>query len=245
MRNLIEKIVISIKTWQMEPEKQIAKILIDTNQVIAIAESCTGGLISSRLTDIPDSSKFIRKNFITYTNAAKAVLLNVTQKTLKEKGAVSEQVASEMARGVLKNTGADIGISITGIAGPKGVEDDNPIGRAYIAIASKDKVSVLKYTCDSRLERKIIKYKFSQSALEFLWSFLLEQEEIKKGLENAKKLETEAKVEAKNQQAETISEKEQQPKRVSRKTIKPSKPTKVVKKNKIKPTAKKQKAAKE
>lgn len=174
MKNFIEKLLISFRMWKMEPEKQVAKLLTKNGLVIAIAESCTGGLISSRLTDIAGSSQFIRKNFITYSNASKAVLLNVTQKTLREKGAVSEQVASEMAHGVLKNTGADIGISITGLAGPKGVEDENPIGRAYIAIATKDNVTVLKYTCSSNLERKVIKYKFSQAALEFLWSVLLE-----------------------------------------------------------------------
>ena len=122
--------------------------LIQKNKTIAIAESCTGGLMASALVDIPGSSKVLLEGFVTYSNEAKISRLNVSGKTLKEHGAVSGETAYEMAVGVSKVSGADIGIGITGIAGPEGGTDEKPVGLVYIALYINGNVTVneLKFT---------------------------------------------------------------------------------------------------
>ena len=103
---------------------KIANILIDNNLTIATTESCTGGLLSSKLTDISGSSAFIHLNFVTYSNEAKQKILGVRKETLDNFGAVSEECAYEMALGLNKVTGADICVSTTGIAGPTGGSEE-------------------------------------------------------------------------------------------------------------------------
>ena len=95
---------------------------------------CTGGLLSSRLTDVAGSSSYIKENFVTYANEAKIELLNVSQETLETYGAVSEQCAKEMAEGLYKKTGCDVAISTTGIAVPTTPEAGRPVGLMYVAI---------------------------------------------------------------------------------------------------------------
>ena len=103
--------------------------------MIACAESCTGGMVAAALTDLPGSSAIFDRGFVTYTNAAKIDLLGVSPDTLTAHGAVSEQVALEMARGALARTGAQIAVSITGIAGPGGSEH-KPEGRVCFGLAT-------------------------------------------------------------------------------------------------------------
>jgi len=104
--------------------------------MIATAESCTAGLLAGAITEVPGSSAIFERGFVTYTNAAKVEMLGVKKETLHAFGAVSEQVACEMAQGALAHSKADIAVSITGIAGPGG-SDHKPEGRVCFGIASK------------------------------------------------------------------------------------------------------------
>ncbi len=105
--------------------------------MIATAESCTGGMVAAAITDIAGSSAVFERGFVTYTNAAKMQMLDVTPATLDAHGAVSEQVAGEMATGALANSAADIAVSVTGIAGPGGSEH-KPEGRVCFGLATAD-----------------------------------------------------------------------------------------------------------
>jgi nicotinamide-nucleotide amidase len=107
--------------------------------VIATAESCTGGMISAAITDIAGSSRVLDRGFVTYSNAAKMDMLGVCAETLDTQGAVSEQVAAEMAAGALKHSNATLSVSVTGIAGPGG-SDFKPEGRVCFGIATNDGV---------------------------------------------------------------------------------------------------------
>ncbi len=125
-------------------EEALVKKLSEHNLTIATCESCTGGLISKKITDISGSSKVFGYGICTYANEAKTSLLGVKSETLNEYGAVSEQTAREMAQGLLKLSGADIAISTTGIAGPGGGTDQKPVGLVYVGCASKRGVKVKK-----------------------------------------------------------------------------------------------------
>jgi nicotinamide-nucleotide amidase len=103
--------------------------------MIATAESCTGGMVAAALTDIPGSSAVVDRGFVTYTNAAKQQMLGVSADTLDAHGAVSEQVANEMAEGALQNSDAQLAVSVTGIAGPGGSEH-KPEGRVCFGLAA-------------------------------------------------------------------------------------------------------------
>ena len=122
---------------------EIKNILIKNKLTLSSAESCTGGLISSYLTDIAGSSAFINQNFVTYSNEAKIKFLNVKKETLEKYGAVSEQTAYEMSEGLLKYT--DCSIATTGILGPSGGSIEKPIGLVYISLGFKNKIKVIKY----------------------------------------------------------------------------------------------------
>jgi len=104
---------------------------------IATAESCTGGLVAAALTEIPGSSDVVDRGFVTYSNEAKHEMLGVPLATLKKFGAVSEQTAVAMAKGALKNSDADIAVSITGIAGPGGATPGKPVGLVHFAAAGR------------------------------------------------------------------------------------------------------------
>ena len=122
----------------MNIEQQIGQILIDKKLTIATTESCTGGLLSSKLTDISGSSAFVHLNFVTYANEAKNKILGVSWDTLNKLGAVSEECAIEMAEGLHKITGSDICVSTTGIAGPTGGSKEKPAGLMYSAIHGEE-----------------------------------------------------------------------------------------------------------
>ncbi len=107
---------------------------------IALAESCTGGLVCQYLTNIPGSSFWFDRGFVTYSNESKMELLKVSQTSLTKFGAVSKEIASEMALGALNASHADIALSITGIAGPSGGSIEKPIGTVFFAIAYQNKV---------------------------------------------------------------------------------------------------------
>lgn len=104
-------------------------------KTLAIAESCTGGLLGSLLTRVPGSSRYFLGGVIAYSNRAKSTLLAVSHGVLKKEGAVSEAAARQMARNVRKRLGADVGLAITGIAGPGGGTKEKPVGLVYIALS--------------------------------------------------------------------------------------------------------------
>ena len=114
--------------------RQLVDLLEMNNLKLAVAESCTGGLLTGLLTELPGSSNYIEHGVVTYSNQSKVTLLNVSEETLENKGAVSEEVAKEMAVGVLKLSDADIAISVTGIAGPDGGSEEKPIGTVCFAV---------------------------------------------------------------------------------------------------------------
>ncbi|MDR9408856.1 MAG: competence/damage-inducible protein A [Balneolaceae bacterium] len=110
----------------------LGELLIEKNMTIATAESCTGGLLSNEITDIPGSSRYMLGGFVAYSNDVKKNLLSVSQNSLEQYGAVSKKVALEMAKGVAEYVGADIGVSSTGIAGPGGGTEEKPVGMVWM-----------------------------------------------------------------------------------------------------------------
>jgi len=116
----------------------VADQLIERNLTLAAAESCTGGMFGAAMTDVPGISAVFDRSLVTYSNEAKMQELGVREETLEQYGAVSEETAREMAEGVREASGADIGISVTGIAGPDGGTEEKPVGTVYYALATKD-----------------------------------------------------------------------------------------------------------
>lgn len=127
-------------TENKEMEEVVADLLLSKNVTISVAESCTGGLISKTLTDIPGISKVFISGVVSYSNDAKINILGVKPETIEKYGAVSKYTAIEMAENVRKISNTDIGISATGIAGPSGGTEEKPVGLVYIAMATKDGV---------------------------------------------------------------------------------------------------------
>lgn len=155
---------------------EISNYLKQNNKTLSIAESCTGGLISSYFTDVSGASNFISKNFVTYAESAKVEFLDVSLKTLEEYGVISERVAYEMALGLVKKQGADFGISTTGILGPDDIEFKGnilPCGLVFIGVSCKDKIKVLKYISDKN-SRQEIKKDIVEVAIKFFNAFLKE-----------------------------------------------------------------------
>jgi len=121
----------------MKIEEEVGKRLKERKLTISVAESCTGGLIQKLITDISGSSEFFLGGVVAYSNLLKQKLLNVSPQTLITYGAVSDETACEMARGIRELTGADIGVSTTGIAGPTGETPDKPVGLVYIGLCTQ------------------------------------------------------------------------------------------------------------
>ncbi len=113
---------------QLDLTQQLAQILIQRHWKIALAESCTGGLVSARLTELAGSSEWFERGYVTYSNQAKIDCLGVPNATLERFGAVSEEVARSMVQGAQKNAGVQVAIAITGIAGPTGGSPEKPVG---------------------------------------------------------------------------------------------------------------------
>lgn len=116
-------------------EERVGDALRERDQTIAVAESCTGGLLGSMLTDVPGSSDYFDRGFVTYSYDAKLQDLGVAREELDERGAVSEPVARQMARGVRDAAGTTWGVATTGIAGPTGGSDEKPVGTVFVGVA--------------------------------------------------------------------------------------------------------------
>jgi nicotinamide-nucleotide amidase len=154
-------------------ESALAKLLIAKNKILAVAESCTGGLISKRLTDIPGSSSYTNLNVITYSNEAKQRMLGVPEEVLNTNGAVSSQCAEAMANGIKNLAESDIGLSITGIAGPDGGSAEKPVGLIYIGLAFEGKCASIKLNIPSELSRETIRHRAANAALNMVRLSLL------------------------------------------------------------------------
>ena len=147
-------------------EAVVVRLLTEQGKKLALAESCTGGRISSRITDVSGSSAVFTHGFTTYANEAKMEMLDVPSELLESYGAVSEEVAIAMAEGALKNSGADIAASVTGIAGPTGGTEEKPVGTVWIGIATQEK-SYAVQRCYKR-GRELFKQMTSQMTLNLI-----------------------------------------------------------------------------
>lgn len=152
-------------------ESVIGKILTERKQTLSVAESCTGGKISSRIVSVPGSSNYYIGGVCVYSNIEKIKLLNIREDTLSNYGAVSEQTAMEMAEGVREIMKTDFSISTTGIAGPTGGSDDKPVGLVWIGFSSKEKTFAMSFLFGDERQRNI--ERSSQRALEILRRELL------------------------------------------------------------------------
>jgi nicotinamide-nucleotide amidase len=146
-------------------EKTVVSLLKEKGLVLATAESCTGGQISHRITNVPGASEVFTHGFVTYANVAKSGMLGVPAEEIETHGAVSEEVARSMAEGALRNSGADIAVAVTGIAGPGGGTEGKPVGTAWIAVAVSGRDTQAHLIYHPR-NRKDFKRAASQSALD-------------------------------------------------------------------------------
>lgn len=151
---------------------ELAKYLIENNLTISSAESCTGGLVSSMLTDVSGSSAFVKLNFVTYSNEAKHKILKVTNEILENFGAVSYECAYAMADGLSEATQCDVALCTTGIAGPTGATFEKPVGLCYISCKYKGKIHVKKLLLNPDIERIEMKKQFAKSAINFAYQIL-------------------------------------------------------------------------
>jgi len=152
-------------------ETVIVRLLTQGKQTLALAESCTGGFIANRLTNVPGASAVLWGGAVSYANEAKMKFLGVQQSTLAEHGAVSEETAREMAEGARRVSGANYALSATGLAGPDGGTAEKPVGTVFIGFASAEKSRAYKFF--NRFDRETFKYVTSQQALEILRRALL------------------------------------------------------------------------
>ena len=158
-------------TGEITLQDTVAKMLVDKNMTIGVSESCTGGLLSSKLIEYPGVSKVFLEGAVTYSNEAKMRTLNVKKETLEKYGAVSHETAKEMAEGIAKRTGARIGISTTGIAGPGGGTEEKPVGLVYFGIYVDGKVETYKHIFTGN--RNEVRNRASMTALNIIRKALL------------------------------------------------------------------------
>jgi PncC family amidohydrolase len=154
----------------VKPEELLGLLLREKGLNIALAESCTGGLIASRITDIPGASEYFEAGVVVYSNQAKQRFLSVPEQSIQAYGAVSKEVAEKMAEGVRQATGTDIGLSVTGIAGPGGGSPEKPVGTVYLGLSAKEGTLVRKFQFTGT--RTEIKEQTATEALKFVMALL-------------------------------------------------------------------------
>ncbi len=147
-------------------EQVLVGELINKNYTISFAESCTCGLLASKIGNVSGASAIFNESFVTYANSAKINLLGVKEDTLEKYGAVSEQTAKEMSLGLYNRTGSDIAVSVTGIAGPDGGSDEKPVGLVYIGVTFKNKTKV--YKLNLKGERQKVRESACKYALNYV-----------------------------------------------------------------------------
>ena len=152
-------------------EYEVVELLSKHQLKVTFAESCTGGLLAARLVNVPGASEVFKSSVVTYSNKAKRKLLGVNKCTLKVFGAVSSQTATEMAIGAMRRLGADVSVSITGIAGPGGGTDKKPVGLVYIACNVLGNVTVKE--CRFSGERLDVRMASVEAALQLIKDSLI------------------------------------------------------------------------
>jgi competence/damage-inducible protein CinA-like protein len=152
-------------------EAVVGQLLRESGWTIALAESCTGGLLTSRLTDVPGSSDYVERGVVCYSNRAKIELLGISNSLIAEHGAVSEQVAHAMAEGIRSRAGTNVGIGVTGIAGPGGGTPEKPVGTVAIAIVAGGGARIRTFQFIG--DREQVKYQSAQAALNMLRLMML------------------------------------------------------------------------
>ncbi len=157
-------------------EEVVGRKLKEQNATLALAESCTGGLLAHRLTNISGSSEYFLRGYVTYSNAAKIELLGVPEEIIAQHGAVSEPCALAMAAGAKKMSNSDYAVAITGIAGPSGGTPEKPVGTVWIGLASPQRVSAKHFLFMN--DRIVNKERFAQAALAMLYRALHEAEYV-------------------------------------------------------------------
>lgn len=155
---------------EQTPEYRVGLLLRARHLKLAVAESCTGGLLADRITDIPGASEYFIGGVVAYAYEAKVILLHVSWDTLRKYGAVSRETVIEMARGVRTALGADIGISISGIAGPGGGLPDKPVGTTWIGLSANDGDWARRFVWQG--DRRANKLASAEAALQFLLDYL-------------------------------------------------------------------------
>ncbi len=151
---------------------QFVRLLRAKELTISTAESCTGGLIAAYITDIPGSSKVFLGGVVSYSNAMKRKWLKVKLETLEQYGAVSQNTVEEMLDGILNETGSDIAIAVSGIAGPGGGTDEKPVGTVFIGVAYNTKKVI--HRCSFTGSRKIVRQRSADKILEMISEILSE-----------------------------------------------------------------------
>ena len=149
---------------------KIKKLCDEQGLKISLAESCTGGLLSSLITELPGCSSFFETSLVTYSNKSKIDFLGVKKNTISKHGAVSHQTAKEMAKGLISKTETDIAVSITGVAGPTGGTKKNPVGTVFFGIATKNKNNTKTYKkYFTKKKRKTIQSNSAKFAIDLLY----------------------------------------------------------------------------
>lgn len=156
------------------PEEEIGPLMRQRRATLSVAESCTGGLIVHRITNVSGSSDYFEMGIVSYSNRSKVELLNVPRGEIDRYGAVSHQVAEKMARGVRLRAKTDIGLATTGIAGPRGGTRRTPVGTVFIGLDHKGGTEVREFHFKGN--RREIKEKASQKGLEMLMDYLIEMD---------------------------------------------------------------------
>lgn len=167
-RKLLEPFVFAVGKETLAAN--VARMLTDANLTLALAESCTGGLVSQMLTDIPGASRFLERGAVTYSNSAKRDWLQVPDEILRQDGAVSRACARAMARGIRQSAGTDLGLAVTGIAGPDGGTPEKPVGTVFLALSAADQERVQGYRFSG--DREQIRRISACMALEWLRRYL-------------------------------------------------------------------------
>jgi nicotinamide-nucleotide amidase len=147
-------------------EEVLGETLLNLGYHVAVAESCTGGLVAKRISDVPGASRWFERGFVTYSNASKIELLGVRAADLEAHGAVSAPVAEQMAEGARRKSGAEVGVGITGIAGPEGGSEEKPVGTVFVAVAAPRGSGVRRFHMAGT--RATVRERSAQTALDLV-----------------------------------------------------------------------------
>jgi nicotinamide-nucleotide amidase len=181
LRSLAEEVRTRLREWiyaegQDTLENVVGRLLQRQKRTVAVAESCTGGLIGYRLTQMPGSSAYVDRGVLCYSNRSKTDILGVSASLIEQHGAVSREVAAAMARGMRERAGVSVALSVTGIAGPGGATETKPVGLVYIGLDGGGD-DVMTKECRFHGDRSVIRQRAAQAALDLLRRWLIDRGE--------------------------------------------------------------------